>query len=582
MTPLREVLEEQGLVSDDVLSAALLRQQIYGGALDTVLLETEALEPAQIDRLLSEACGLPSAPTTWIHPARDRPSLPDAWAGTAFALLRTENGVAIAFGPDVDDETLLRLRHDVPDAIPLVTPACCVALLAAERAGTVVPQRLGTLALDFVRAVASTQIEDRAGEPADPPGPADPLPPPPAPGGGIPGLPTPGTTGGSSIMQRALALLDQGVQPDDPGPGSGPSGLPPPPPSMDADPELQPNTLMGVPMENLGLDELLDKQPRRKSEIPAEPAPDAPDTVPAPAPEPVPGRSTDPAPPLAADPTEILIDALAAGGGNLAALRDAGEAGLARLAARLPGPLTVGEWELDSVPPPSHHGPLLRATVELGSVMTHHVVPLLVDAAQRRRFYGALLFQELRDATCMPELARLAFDPAPEVRAVATRVLETYSREPAMGVALAGLREHLSTPDPEACVHAARALGTLRDPDAVPDLIPLLGHAERIVRLAALEALCSITARRGAATPEDWAAWFEQHGDRHRIEWLITSLADPDRAIRAWTEAELMRVTGKRMGATATDDTTRDEAVRAWQAWWQTEGRTVYAGASRP
>lgn len=614
MIPLQQLLEERSLVPSDVLAAASGRQKIYGGTLDTVLLETGALKPTQVDSLLAESTGLPPAPTALIHPPRDRPqdALPAPWseAGTAFVLDRCADGLRIAVGPDVDDGTLDRLRNEVPDAVPMVTAECCMAMLRAERSGTVVPQRYGMLGFDYVKAVATEPAAQSTPAPPDPvppppvaeppaashpeaaavapasdpdpdPDPAapsgDPLAPPiPAPGelpglpragGDIPGLPTPGATGGSSIMQRALAMLDGGPAADDEGTSSD-LGLPPPPPAMGADSELAPNTIMGVPMENLGLDDLLKKQPVRKADREASqnvaPAPAA-----APAP-PAPGtdNSVDP-----------ILDAIEAGTGDLDALRATGDAGAARLAIRLPGPLAPKNWRLDSIPPPSQHGPLLRAAVGLGLPMIPFVRAMLGDPEPERRFYGALLFQEIRDPDSIPALIELAFDPAQDVRMVSTRVVETYGREPAMVDALRGLRERLATPDPETCVHAARALGTLRDPGAIADLIPRLGHAQKIVRLAALEALCSITARRGGQDPAAWSAWYEANAHRHRVEWIIDSLGSPDRAIRAWTETELMRVTGKRMAVSAANEGTQAEAVQSWRTWWQSEGRTIFGAA---
>ena len=52
MTHLRRYLEEHGVLYPDQLAEAERRQQIYGGSLDTVLLELELLDPVTLGDLL--------------------------------------------------------------------------------------------------------------------------------------------------------------------------------------------------------------------------------------------------------------------------------------------------------------------------------------------------------------------------------------------------------------------------------------------------------------------------------------------------------------------------------------------------
>jgi len=258
----------------------------------------------------------------------------------------------------------------------------------------------------------------------------------------------------------------------------------------------------------------------------------------------------------------------------IARLRAAGPAVLPRIAARFPGPIDLGaQGDARSFPPPSAHGPLLRACIELGAAITPHILDLVDHPRPQIRFYAAFLFQELRDARSLRPLAAHAFDPDPDVRLIATRVLESYSRAPGFVDATEVVRAELRARDRERVLLAAEAAGTLRDTHAVPTLIDLLSMRDKQVRETALESLCSITAKHHGYRPAKWKSWYAEHGQQTRIEWVIDALRHRDTAVRRWAADELVRITGHRIAAPPDGEKPNAKFVLAqWQSWFERHG----------
>jgi HEAT repeat protein len=296
---------------------------------------------------------------------------------------------------------------------------------------------------------------------------------------------------------------------------------------------------------------------------PAEPAPTAAEPTPA-----TPVTPADPDAALAAylqDPEDPAA---------LASLRGLGEALYPRIAARFPGPIDPrSAADVRSFPPPSSHGPLLRLCVEIGPPITRHILDLLEHQRPQIRFYAAFLFQELRDPRSLRPLAGHAFDPDPDVRLIATRVLESYSRVEGFVPATEVVRSALSGRDRDRALLATEAAGTLRDTRAVPILIDLLSVRDKQIREASLEALCSITAKHHGYRPAKWKAWYADHQDQPRVLWVMEALKHRDPAVRRWAAEELLRVTGHRIPAPPEGEKiTPRYVLRAWEAWFEQHG----------
>ena len=292
-------------------------------------------------------------------------------------------------------------------------------------------------------------------------------------------------------------------------------------------------------------------------------------------PQPASQRPTDPLPAAApAGDVDAAIEAYLQTPDDpaaLARLRALDAAGLERLAARFPGPIDPGSAsDVRSFPPPSAHGPLLRACVEIGAAITPFILDLVEHPRPQIRFYAAFLFQDLRDPRCVRPLAAHAFDPDPDVRLIATRVLESYNRVPGFVESTELIRAELKSRDRERALLASEAAGTLRDTRAVPVLIELLSVRDKQLRETALESLCSITAKHHGYRPAKWKSWYAEHGQQTRIEWVLDALRHRDTAVRRWAADELIRITGHRIAPPPDGEKPSAKYIlQQWTAWWQ-------------
>ncbi|MBC8070811.1 MAG: hypothetical protein IAG13_20965, partial [Deltaproteobacteria bacterium] len=157
MSHLRRYLERTAALPADELDMAVRRQQIYGGSIDSVLLELELVDAHTLGELLVHACGLPLAPFEMIDDERDRPwaALPDDVLEIGWAVPLVERGdqVWIAVHPDLPNERLGALYRAVPNVHPFVIPECCLEKIAAERSSSVVPQRYAVLCVAYLSAL---------------------------------------------------------------------------------------------------------------------------------------------------------------------------------------------------------------------------------------------------------------------------------------------------------------------------------------------------------------------------------------------------------------------------------------------
>ena len=124
-----------------------------------------------------------------------------------------------------------------------------------------------------------------------------------------------------------------------------------------------------------------------------------------------------------------------------------------------------------------------------------------------------------------------------------------------------------SVPPPAPATHDKRE---------IPDLIERLelGDGAR----AAHAELVAITMQDLGPKPKRWAAWWKQHGDEDRIDWLFEGLSHKTAEIREAAEQELRALTGEYFGYAFDLPRAAREAARArWQSWW-TDRRTKPSG----
>jgi hypothetical protein len=128
-------------------------------------------------------------------------------------------------------------------------------------------------------------------------------------------------------------------------------------------------------------------------------------------------------------------------------------------------------------------------------------------------------------------------------------------------------------PAPAATVPSAPSpLPAPHDKRDIPGLIERLAKGNDVV--AAHAKLVAITKQDFGPKPKRWAAWWREHQDDERIDWLFEGLSHKEAEIRESAEQELRALTGEYFGYAFDLPRGAREAARArWQSWWAQQRR---------
>lgn len=284
-----------------------------------------------------------------------------------------------------------------------------------------------------------------------------------------------------------------------------------------------------------------------------------------------------PIPPLTPEAAAVLLDEIEAG--NDDALDDAldNPPGLLEaVARRFPGKLRTTRYQASRPLRAGQHGNLLELLVQLGPPAVPLLLEKLRDADRDVRYYATTCLAELRPAGAVDALIERTFDGDFAVRALALDALGGYPRRE-VAPALATLRQAIGDGDDARARAAMAAVAELVDVAAIPELLDALDGDERRAE-AARRALSQLTRHDLGTSSKKWRAWWQDHRDHHRLEWLIAALAHKDDALRVAAFDELRRLTGESHGyAEELGRKERDAAVAAWQRWWDEIGRQRFA-----
>ena len=286
----------------------------------------------------------------------------------------------------------------------------------------------------------------------------------------------------------------------------------------------------------------------------------------------------DAAAPRRFDPESAVTELLATGAGSaeralaIAVLAEHPAESLPVLWARLPGPL---ESDADDAAPEAL-GPLPAALAALGAPAVPAMLDVLRDPDPDRRRVAAAVLGANGDPAAFPALADRALDPQPRVAAAAAAALGAHRRHPAMRPVPEKLRRALLSGLSGRAACAARALGALRDAEAVPLLVQALDSPEREPAEAAAEALSRITLQRIGPDAHRWIAWWRQNRGRGRAEWLLSGLTSAEREVRVAAAAELSGAAPAPVAYSADAPAAdRERAARAWAGWWARSGQVL-------
>ena len=189
-----------------------------------------------------------------------------------------------------------------------------------------------------------------------------------------------------------------------------------------------------------------------------------------------------------------------------------------------------------------------------------------ISPSAETRYFALLTAGHLVFPEVVTGVMRGLFDLVPELSSAARLAGRALRRLPRFEVALPSLRQELSARDPMRRILAARALGALRDRQAVEGLIGLTGSDDVLCAAAAAEALAEITRASYGTTRRAWVAWWAENRRRSRPQWLLAALRHPDVAVRRAAAEELSSALGETLGYAAdASETLREPAVHRWE-----------------
>jgi hypothetical protein len=252
------------------------------------------------------------------------------------------------------------------------------------------------------------------------------------------------------------------------------------------------------------------------------------------------------------------------------------------LMARFPGPVQFERARIASMPNPpraSECGVILRLVARERKVALPFVLERLVDPDPERRGWATHLLCELPYVEALPRLLERLRDEDAATRASAGHAVAAVARSHAGRVAQS-LKELATDGDVRERTAALRAMGIVRDASLVPTLIHGLGDGNEEAVAATHAALVQVTRQDFGADARPWLKWWEQHGSRHRLEWLIDALTHEVAEVRRAAGEELRALSRQYFGyASDLPPRDRERAQQRYRDWWITEGRARYRRA---
>jgi hypothetical protein len=215
---------------------------------------------------------------------------------------------------------------------------------------------------------------------------------------------------------------------------------------------------------------------------------------------------------------------------------------------------------------------LATAVEPAALVMTGDPVALVTTAGAAANPHGDRVFDDTVSDAKEEQLCLIALDAQAGARLAALRVLRTRIGRPRVRQLAEKLRTDLAGSAGDA-VLAAGALGELADGQAVPALIEALGRPPSVAQTAA-RALVEIAKQDFGQSKKKWLAWWQAHKRADRVDWLLEGLSNKAPEIRFSSSEELRAVTGEYFGYHFDlPKKQREEARERWQTWWYQSGR---------
>lgn len=251
------------------------------------------------------------------------------------------------------------------------------------------------------------------------------------------------------------------------------------------------------------------------------------------------------------------------------------------LLERFPGRLSFDPLSPQTgLPPFKACSGVLELIAARGQSAAPVVLPHLESPDPVRRLFAIYFLHAVPYPPALAALARRLYDAEPKNRYLAAEALRAYAGEAGYTHVVQSLRDQLKVPILESQVSALQILGQLREPSAVPSLIPLVVAKRSELAGAAASALAVICGQAFGSDVARWAEWWQTHYNRPRPAWLIESLRHPSPAMVRLAHNELQLLSGRQVKLEAEGPAAlREAGVREWETWWAQASRSY--GAAR-
>ena len=270
-----------------------------------------------------------------------------------------------------------------------------------------------------------------------------------------------------------------------------------------------------------------------------------------------------------------VVQALLAGDARaLEALKKGGETAVGALIAEFPGPVTEPTHLRARA---SECGPVLHALAQLGPKATPFLTVRTADSNASVRRWATFLLGELPGKESARAIASRLLDDSLEVRRAALSAARRIRSDPLARRTLRALIEQtardLSLPAQQRGA-AIEAMSDVREHEGIPTLLLLLEDELAELRRASHFALCVLTRQDFGPEPAKWRAFWQEHRDEDRVEWLISSLDHEQLEIRRAAGEELRNMAGASLGFDEEQPAAqRRNAQAQFRAWWKDSGK---------
>lgn len=253
-------------------------------------------------------------------------------------------------------------------------------------------------------------------------------------------------------------------------------------------------------------------------------------------------------------------------------LIDGGETAVAALITIFPGEVSDPPGASTRA---SECGPVLRALVALGRKSVPFLTVRTRDESAHVRRWATFALGELPGKEAAEAIAARLLDGSPIVRRAA---LASARRMGSDMVARRALRSAIEKAardleaDPDTRSASIEALADIRESDAIPALLDLLGDEDKSVKRAAKWALTVLTRQDFGHNRDAWFAFWQAHRDEDRFEWLITALDHESADLRRAAGDELSSLTDETFGFQSQQPAHERREVQAKYRRWYADG----------